>query len=299
METVHREARFFPLSHFSGSLGTTYHGWSGAHGLATTILARLPELRVEPQEVRTVNDRVLVKLSVLESPDAQSGKEVTDLYRVVDRRIVRAEAFVSEVAASEAAERPTDDEFELVFRRAPVPMVLLDDDGRFIDANSAACDLYGLDSAGLRSRRIVDFVPSESVGRLEKFLRASRDLGQLTGEFGVVSHTGEHHPAVQFRTSSDIVRGRHVAILLVHDRQNRPGLGAPRLTPREREVFSMLAAGLTAREIGEQLGISRDTVRTHVANGTTKLQAKTRVQAVALALARGEIALGQGRKGYG
>jgi PAS domain S-box-containing protein len=297
MGTVHREARFFPLSHFSGSPGASYHGRPGAHGLAAAILARLPELRVELQAIRTVNDRVLVNVSVIESPDAQNDKQVTDLYRIADGRILRAEAFVSEAAADEAAGRPTEDEFELLFRKAPVPIVMLDDYGRFLDANAAACALYGVDSAGLRSRTIFEFVPSESVGRLEKFLATSRDLGQLIGEFGVVSHTGEHHPSVQFRTSTDIARGRHAAVLLAHDDQNRPAPGNPRLTPRERDVFRLLATGLTAREIGEQLGISRDTVRTHVTNGTVKLQAKTRVQAIALALARGEVALEVGPDG--
>jgi PAS domain S-box-containing protein len=290
-DTVHADARFFPLSHFSGSPGASYHGRAGAHGLAKAILARLPELRVEPQALRTVNDRVLVTLSVIESPGEQSGTEVTDLYRVVDGRIVRAEAFASEAAAHEAAERPTEDEFEVLFRRAPVPVVMLDDDYRFLDANAAACALYALDSAGLRGRSILDFVPAELVGRIEKFLHASRGLGELTGEFGVVSHTGEHHPAVQFRASADIARGRHAAVLLAHDQQSRPGLHAPRLTPREREVFRLLAAGRSAVEIGERLRISRDTVRTHVRNGSVRLQAKTRVQAVALALALGEIAL--------
>jgi DNA-binding CsgD family transcriptional regulator len=61
------------------------------------------------------------------------------------------------------------------------------------------------------------------------------------------------------------------------------------LTPREREVFRLLAAGMNAWQIAEQLEIAPDTVRTHVRNGVVKLGAKTRVQAVALALTLGEI----------
>jgi len=63
------------------------------------------------------------------------------------------------------------------------------------------------------------------------------------------------------------------------------------LTPREREVFHLLAVGMNAWQIAEQLGIAPDTVRTHVRNGVVKLGAKTRVQAVALALTLGEIEL--------
>ena len=65
----------------------------------------------------------------------------------------------------------------------------------------------------------------------------------------------------------------------------------PRLTPREREVFHLLALGLTGREVAEQLLISHDTVRTHVRNVIVKLGAKTRGQAIAIALTRGEIAV--------
>jgi DNA-binding CsgD family transcriptional regulator len=63
----------------------------------------------------------------------------------------------------------------------------------------------------------------------------------------------------------------------------------PRLTPREREVFQLLADGLTAPEIADRLFLAPTTVRTHVQNGIDRLGVSTRVQAVAQALAHGEI----------
>jgi len=60
------------------------------------------------------------------------------------------------------------------------------------------------------------------------------------------------------------------------------GLGA--LTPREREVLNLLADGLTGAAIAQRLFLSPETVRTHVRNAMTKLEAKTRVHAVVLAL---------------
>jgi DNA-binding CsgD family transcriptional regulator len=62
-----------------------------------------------------------------------------------------------------------------------------------------------------------------------------------------------------------------------------------RLTPREREVFAMLAEGLTGAEIADRLFLSRETVRTHIQNGTARMGAKTRVEAVVRAVAGGEI----------
>jgi DNA-binding NarL/FixJ family response regulator len=54
------------------------------------------------------------------------------------------------------------------------------------------------------------------------------------------------------------------------------------LNPREREILSLLADGLTGQAIAETLFLSPETVRTHVRNATTKLGAKTRTQAVAM-----------------
>jgi DNA-binding NarL/FixJ family response regulator len=66
----------------------------------------------------------------------------------------------------------------------------------------------------------------------------------------------------------------------------------PQLSPRERQIMHLMAEGLTAEAIGSQLGVSVETVRTHVRNVIRKLQARNRVHAIALALERGEIALG-------
>jgi len=56
------------------------------------------------------------------------------------------------------------------------------------------------------------------------------------------------------------------------------------LTPREREVLGLLAAGRSNRDIAAQLFVSVETVRTHVRNAMRKLEADTRTQAVALAI---------------
>jgi DNA-binding NarL/FixJ family response regulator len=66
----------------------------------------------------------------------------------------------------------------------------------------------------------------------------------------------------------------------------------PQLSPREREIMHLMAEGLTAEAIAGELGVSVETVRTHVRNVIRKLQARNRVHAIALALERGEIALG-------
>jgi len=68
----------------------------------------------------------------------------------------------------------------------------------------------------------------------------------------------------------------------------------PQLSPREREIMHLMAEGLTAEAIGDEITISVETVRTHVRNAVRKLQARNRVHAIAIALERGEISLSGG-----
>ena len=61
------------------------------------------------------------------------------------------------------------------------------------------------------------------------------------------------------------------------------------LSPHEREVLDLLAKGLTGEDAAIQLSLSPETIRTHVRNAMDKLEANTRVHAVAIALRQGEI----------
>jgi DNA-binding NarL/FixJ family response regulator len=69
----------------------------------------------------------------------------------------------------------------------------------------------------------------------------------------------------------------------------------PQLSPRERQITHLMAEGLTAEAIGSELGVSVETVRTHVRNVIRKMRARNRVHAIAIALERGEIALSEDR----
>jgi len=60
-----------------------------------------------------------------------------------------------------------------------------------------------------------------------------------------------------------------------------------KLTPREREVVRLLAAGLTYAQMGHALGISLHTISTHIKNVYRKLEVHNAPAAVSRAFSMG------------
>jgi DNA-binding NarL/FixJ family response regulator len=61
------------------------------------------------------------------------------------------------------------------------------------------------------------------------------------------------------------------------------------LSKREREIMDLLAQGLTGEQVAEKLYLSPETIKTHIRNAMSKLEANTRVHAIAIALREGFI----------
>ena len=67
----------------------------------------------------------------------------------------------------------------------------------------------------------------------------------------------------------------------------RGSVSGEQLSAREREILCQVASGYTSCEIGRRLGISDQTVNSHIKNIYRKLRVRTRAQAVNLASIRG------------
>jgi DNA-binding NarL/FixJ family response regulator len=113
-------------------------------------------------------------------------------------------------------------------------------------------------------------------------------------------------------TPEDLLRAIHVIALgdallspavtrrVIERAVEQPVLGSspddPRLadlTPRELEVFLLIAQGRSNREIAAALTVEETTVKSHVRNVLTKLNARDRIHAVILAYECGAVSPGK------
>ena len=62
-----------------------------------------------------------------------------------------------------------------------------------------------------------------------------------------------------------------------------------RLTPRELQILQLLADGRTPEEIATELGVSRNTLRTHIQNVLMKLGVHSKLEAIVAAIRHGRV----------
>jgi DNA-binding NarL/FixJ family response regulator len=148
--------------------------------------------------------------------------------------------------------------------------------------------------------RLPDGTGAEATARIKAELPAT-DVVMLTGAAsgasladaleagcsGFVAKEGRFEELVH--TIRAVVAGevrvpqRLVEELAAHLRPRSAGLGAD-LTRREREVLSLLAVGSSTSQMVDALTVSIHTVRNHIRNILTKLNARSRLEAVAIAI---------------
>jgi DNA-binding NarL/FixJ family response regulator len=105
-------------------------------------------------------------------------------------------------------------------------------------------------------------------------------------------------PAVRVVAAGEALRAPAVTTRLVRELVSRPGAGRPRngliepLTDREREVLTLVGAGLSNAEIADRLVVSPLTAKTHISRILTKLGLRDRAQLVVVAYESGLIVPG-------
>jgi DNA-binding CsgD family transcriptional regulator len=192
------------------------------------------------------------------------------------------------------------------FERSRHPMLIADDQRRWVTGNTAACDLLGIPREEVPWRTMDDFTAPNERKRLEEQWRAFLASGGAEGWYQL--YVPERGPvSVEFSATANVLPARHLSVFippdeasaaqdksaLAHEAPWAPvvakGSGRLQLSEREREVMTLVASGLQSGEIADRLFLSPETVKSHVHNSLGKLGAHTRAHAVAIALVTGQI----------
>lgn len=139
------------------------------------------------------------------------------------------------------------------------------------------------------TRRVVSRHPSVRVVALTASIDEARMMGVLrAGASGYVRKDTD--PEVLLAAVRAVAAGKtYIDPAIARQLTRAPDPDA--LTPREAEVLRHVASGESNRTIAAALGVSEETVKTHVANLLSKLQVENRAQATVQALKRGLISL--------
>jgi len=192
------------------------------------------------------------------------------------------------------------------FERSRHPMLIADDQRRWVTGNAAACDLLGITHEEVPWRRMDDFTPANERRRLEE--RWEEFLISGTAEGWYQLSVPDRGPvSVEFSATANVLPARHLSVFvspddafsgqaeiaLAREAAWKPVVaesgGRVQLTEREREVMTLVASGLQSGDVAERLFLSPETIKSHVHNVLGKLGAHTRAHAVAIALVTGQI----------
>jgi len=162
-----------------------------------------------------------------------------------------------------------------------VPAFALDDDRRVRWQNAAAIALVG-DLRGKLDRTIG---APEDLGRVrDAFAREQMGARHADYEATVIRGDGRR---VRLAVSSVPLRGADGRLIgsfalarALEDREPVPD-GSPHLTARQRQTLTLLAAGCSTSQMAELMGLSEETVRNHVKRLLRRVDARSRVEAVA------------------
>ena len=258
------------------------------------------------RELSQPGGEVRLETVLVDSGGTRISVDVSSTLLVSDGKLVGAQAIVRDLRPRlrvEAALRESEERFRSAFDAAPVGMALVSvPDGRLLQVNRALCALTGYAAEELIGSTIEAITHPDdygaNMGLLQRLLEGELERYELEKRYvrkdgeivwGLLSASvvrgADGQPLYAVGQVQDITARKRAELAAAAFRARNPG--ASSLSPREREVLACLARGLTSADAAAELGISVETVETHVRRAMSKLGAKTRTQAVASALLLG------------
>ena len=172
----------------------------------------------------------------------------------------------------------------------PLPAALLDERGAIRWQNKASVALRGR----LTGRHFAGFLEPEAREVALEVFTTLLEQGQPTDLDVLTATVGGATTLVEARLSVVPIHDGTKAVLVLNmaERIDADALRAGQqlgvrqldgLSPRQRDVLRLLAAGMSTDEISKELALRPTTVRNHVANLLAELGVHSRLQAVVVA----------------
>jgi PAS domain S-box-containing protein len=140
-----------------------------------------------------------------------------------------------------------DREFRAVFDSALDAMLIADDLSNYVDANSAACELFGLSKEELLHSKLTDFIEPGHEHEAQQSWQAFLEQGEQKGVFRLYRRDGTTRE-LEYTAKAHIIPGRHLSIL--RDVTTRIQIGE-----RVREQSEVIE---TVNRIGQMLSAELD-----------------------------------------
>jgi PAS domain S-box-containing protein len=135
---------------------------------------------------------------------------------IVGASIGRLSQWLTEQAGEAARARRKADAveatFRAVFEHALDAFIILDDNGRILDANSAVETILGRSREELIGQLSEDIAPPERRGTVAGLWRAFREQGALRSDYEFTSPDGAHR-SIEFTLTAHFLRGRHLCVV--------------------------------------------------------------------------------------
>ena len=178
---------------------------------------------------------------------------------------------ITERQASEKAVRESEEKFRAIWDNALDGMLIVNDDMQYVDANPAACKLYGVTREELLAQTMADFVRPENKDAARRSLQKLIAQGERTGHFQLRRSDHTLHE-IEYNARANFLPGMHLSMMRDVTERYRAAESLRSSEEQYRSLVSVLEEGilmldsegelLTCNESCERImGVRRDVLR--------------------------------------
>lgn len=150
-----------------------------------------------------------------------------------------------------AALRQSEREMQAFFEHALDAIMIIDNDGRYVRVNHAACELTGYSGDELLTLRVADLTPAGADSELREAWASFMAVGKQSGEWVLLRKDGTT-VTVEYRAAANFEPGLHATVF--HD-----------ISPRKRAEEALVGANAQLQKLSSRLFQVQEEERRHLA----------------------------------